>query len=353
MLTSGYDPTKVIPALRRHGWQNPTKQGYSVVSGDNQVSKSGRFYNDGSFHTLVTIQNIRENQEDEHITTDQLNTLLARLGDSAILRALALVYTDTTTLETNTLSVQPNEHYSQHLIENNGKFVGRRLRVSKVPIQVSFADISLLFNADAIVHLKLYHSHKSEPIWDKEVAVTANVVTVVPVTDINVQISGLDYSSNGYYYLGYGQSAIGGAKAIDFSTGTYCLNYVGATGFECTGTPMAYSTLTNTGNRSYGINATIIVSKDITSQIVNNAHIFDELIGMQMAALVLELIQNSTRSNRTERINAEKAQAAIALDNVMTSENPITTGIRGRLTKEAKVIRDKLSPKQGITVVSP
>jgi len=59
-FTNGYNPDVVLPVLlKRIGWKQPTIAEYAVVDTNNQIYKSGRYYNDGSFHPLVTIQNIK------------------------------------------------------------------------------------------------------------------------------------------------------------------------------------------------------------------------------------------------------------------------------------------------------
>jgi hypothetical protein len=66
--SNGFDLIKVQGALLGLvGWQQPTALGSPVLSDANLTSRSGRFFNDGSFHAVVTPDNIKASQEDSSI----------------------------------------------------------------------------------------------------------------------------------------------------------------------------------------------------------------------------------------------------------------------------------------------
>src|SRR5207237_337633 len=91
--TNGYNLQKVIAALfARLGWKQPEKAGSPAIDVVNAQSNSGRYFNDGSFHALVTIENIKACMEEAGATDLNLNSYLNTLQQSIILRALNAVF---------------------------------------------------------------------------------------------------------------------------------------------------------------------------------------------------------------------------------------------------------------------
>jgi hypothetical protein len=72
-----------------------------------------------------------------------------------------------------------------------------------------------------------------------------------------------------------------------------------------------------------------------------------------MAANVMDIVINSTRSNRSERIGDDKVNMMYReLNNVTTDENPTESGVKSKIRSEIKRVRAAFYPKQGSKVVS-
>jgi len=76
--------------IKRLGWRNDkTVEGF-VVSADNLLTESGRFYQDE--HSAITLENIRDCQPILQISTDDFNDYLERLKTQVAFQVLSAVF---------------------------------------------------------------------------------------------------------------------------------------------------------------------------------------------------------------------------------------------------------------------
>jgi hypothetical protein len=350
--TNGFNFSQVISALfGRVGWKQPSIAGSPVLSSVNTTSKGGRYFNSNGFHALVTVQNIKNVMEEINASDSSLNAYLEALQRAVILRALNGVF-DEPEYITQQLLYNSAWTRNDQPITNAGKFVGVEIRVPPTPgIAVQIDSVALYFDSDATFNLYVFNDSKKAPLTVIEVTTIANSQTVINLPDIVLNHIGGSNLSGGFY-IGYFQDDIGGAKAIweqgcpqfkasyywsfiesDKKAGEYDFNR-GQIGRN---------------NISYGINLHVSTFRDHTWQIVKKAFLFDNVIGLQMAACVIEEILYSTRSNSGERILKDAAQVNASID--LTGVAPIsdgpanTIGLRKKIDQELARLKKSFFPK--------
>jgi hypothetical protein len=344
--TNGFDSEKVLTALMgRVGWRD--QQGAPAMDGLNSTRLSGRAFQD--FHAAVDLSRLKEAQGDSAIADDAFNNYLQDLQKSVIVKCLNGVFREPE-LKDDTKLFDRLMYYDQE-INNSGQFVGVRFRVPQKHIAIRVTEITLLFNQDVQFNLYLYSDVKKDPLWQQTVnAIAHDQVTIIPDTEIMM-------NKGGFYYLGYFQDDLGSAKAIweqPSMQKTYCFGYDFV---QSKADPVARTfekRMIGYNNQTYGLNLRVSSFTDKTDSIVNNAHLFDEVIGLQMAVNVIEQYQYSTRGNSTQRIAAEQSKELYTDLNMdkPSEEYPFTTGLKGKVNRELKRIAETFYPKPKSSIVN-
>lgn len=353
-VSNGFDLTVVLAALKgRLGWQQPTESGYNIVNTANQASTSGRYYNNG-FHASCTIQNIYDTQPDKDITPEAFNALVSEMGGDVAVSMLNMVYDSPQLIESHLL-YKKCDNTANRAVTNTGKFCGLRFSNISEGCAVMLNNVLLHFDADTTVKLYLFNEFKTVAVETWDIPVTANQQKVFNLNQV-INNSSTELKG-GTWFLGYFQDELtNGAKAIDFSPEripflkfnamSFEANKVGADDFKRN----EYSSSWN----MYGLNVEASSYRDLTNEIVQNAHQFDELQGLIMASRVMELIINSTRSSYKQRITQEIINVYYReLNSVTTSENPFQGGIKSKIKAEVKRIRESFKPKKQASVIQP
>lgn len=332
-MTNGWNYDRVMNALfGRVGWRQPVEAGQNILNGYNTTSYSGRYFQ--SFHPLVSPRLIRSAQENTGMTDLQFNDYLVEMQKDCILSTLNTVFNKPQLIEKKLL-FETVDADGQQIIANEGKFVGVKLRTSRQDRYTAQVKKALLyFDTTVTFNLYLFHSSKKTHVKVQSVTATAEELTEVVLNGFY-----LDSRISGEWYLGYFQDDLGGAKAIHFDDypnrfTILDIDFIetpkiaGQTNFRRDGI--------SEDRYNYGLNAEIAVFSDFTRVIEDQAHLFDEAIGLQMAVRCLELYQNSVASNRDQRIAEGKATQIQTDLNVSgpTNEMPVMPGIKARLKKE-------------------
>ena len=355
--TNGFNYAKVVSALfGRVGWGQSA--GDPVLNSNNLLSKSGRLFNDGSFHSLVNLSNINQVMDKAGVSDVDFNTYLEALQKAVILRTLNGVFCTPEYISQSLLYTRWNSN--DEVINNGGKFVGVRIKVPPAEnISVQLDSVALYFNEAKTFNLYLFNDVKKAPIWTGSITTVANSQVIVNLSDIVLGHLGGD-NHGGIFYFGYFQNDLGTAKAIDESN----INYpgyrfmylahhfesdsVGASDFD----RKEISTTTTT----FGINPHISVFRDHTWQIIAKAALFDNVIGLQMAAQVIEQTLYSARSNSGERSlkdAIDKNMGSLALEGYAPiSDGPQTVGLKKQIAAELMRMRDSFFPKAKPQIIS-
>lgn len=349
--TNGYNIDDVLPMLRRIGWINPTKTGYNIVDSDNQASLCNRWYNDNSFHAFCNIEYLYDTQPDETISDAEFNDYLELQRDSIISKSLNAVF-DTPQFVESGMLYDKVDNSELSTVANEGKFVGIRFKLSKKDYFMNILTATLFFDGNVSFTLYLYNEFIGK-VEEWNVSALANKQVVVQIFEAIQYCS--DTVKGGNWFLGYFQDDLGSVKALKYTECWHEFKTFDATSIssEVTGVETF-----NMQNYSYtydgfGLNAEISVDIDQTQLIRRNRHLFDNLQGLMMAANVMDIVINSTRSNRSERIGDDKVNMMYReLNNVTTDENPTESGLKSKIRSEIKRVRQAFYPKQGSKVVS-
>ncbi|MBX3253919.1 MAG: hypothetical protein KF862_07225 [Chitinophagaceae bacterium] len=330
--TNGFNYPKVMTVLTsRIGWRGN-------VDVSLQQSRSGRYFDDGSFHPLVTIPNISETIE------GNLSAEVQQLTRGSIISCLTKVFSETELVD-NTLLFDRIENNSE--IENGDKFVGVRFLVApKFGLRIN--SIQLYFNQNITFNLYLYHETREVPIWQQQVTASANETVQVELSNelVLTYLSG-DYLG-GHFYLGYYQGDLGSARAIDEYGRKNKCKVVGFDFISADKTDTFDRKQSSLSNRSHGLNMEISTFKDHTESILKQAHLFDNAIGLQVAHNVVKQIIYSTRSNRTERMlktDLDKMGVQYELNGAIpVSDVPKTFGLQDKINSELKRVKESFFP---------
>lgn len=349
--TNGFNQARVMGAMiGRLGWQQGTIADSPVANALNATSRSGRYFN--QFHPLCTLSIVKRVLEDPNATDEQINAFLESLQRAAILRSLNGVLNGPEYLEQR-LDFDRQREQTDRPITPAGLFAHRRIRpAALVDVAVQIDSVSLYFDGDITFSLYLFQEGRKAPIWTGNVDAIANEKTLVELPDIILSYLGGN-SMGGAYYFGYFQDDLGAVKAIDESrcgfnvANNWCLEnmesvkIVGQTDFNrryISGSPW-----------SHGLNLKLNAFRDWTTYVVQRAALFDELIGLQMAVMIIELALNNVRSNATERILKDQLQAMglwQQLDGVSpgTPEAPKITSLKDLVNRETARVKKSFIP---------
>jgi len=332
------------------GWRQPTLADSPVINAANLESKSGLRFQDGSF--FVTIQNLKETQEDPLISDDDFNTYLENLQESVILETCQKIE------EGQTDFVESNNIYAfeksfKNTIEPNGKFVGFQVeRLTQTNILSKINWIELAFDSAVTFNVYLYNSNLPEsPIKTNSVTTVANESVIVVLDDWEIADNKL--FKGGTFYWGYFEDDLAGAKALQKNfelsnlSVTTRYNFILPVALDHTGLVIDVTT-EDTKSDTFGLNFNIDTYNDWTEKFIRNKSMFYQVFQYQMAEKTYNQIRFSVQSNRIERITTGFLdQMAFSIyGNVERG----LIGIDGKLRRSVKNLQKSLFYKSFISV---
>jgi hypothetical protein len=350
--SNGFDVDKVLGSLmNRRKWRQPTREDFPFTLSADNVWDDGDIFSPvfESEHKIVTPFNIWWVQEDDNISEEDFNEYLQSLQRDVVLKCLASVFNKKEFLEKKLLFERFGRQ--DYLNPNEGKFVGVRITPAKdFGKTVVIDNVALRFNQDVSFRLYLFHdTQPSVALKSFNVTAKANEQTVVNIGEY-LSYAGVSNKS-GAYYFGYFQDDLGSALAWNEIVQTFNPLY----NFGCN--PIELPALPgNTINvnqisftiKTHGFNIQLSAFRDFTQLIIDNPHLFDNLIGLQMAADVIELIQNSVRANKDKRITQEQSKMLYTDLNLAetTEESPFSVGLKARIKAEACRVKEQFFPER-------
>ena len=326
--------------LRRHGFRNPTKTAYQLLTTPQKATVSGRYYQ--SWHSLVSVENIHTSLNDSGISEANFQTYLDNMVKDSIHEVLSKIYSDKDLMQN--WDLYTGGDIFDDTISNESLFVGYEIKVPyERDVTTRINTISLSFNAGATFNIYLYHNSKKAALESQSVTPVINDTTEVT---LNWDLNSKDYSG-GYYYIGYFQDDIGSAEAYDRSSNLSD----GVAGFRPMNIDHTNGELldideVNYSSKTYGMNLDISAYKDYTDNILTNVQIHDEALGMSFAIRTLELIVNSGRINgANDRTKEMAVQAYQDLEGFSQIGDQKTTGLYMLLDREINKIKSNLLKK--------
>ncbi len=360
--SNGYNVKEVMTALlNRRRWRQPTRSGFlGTLTAPNVWVDSEDLLYAPTFegvHKIVNPWNVWRVQPDNEITIANFNTYLQQLQTDCVLKCLNGVFNKPERLEKKLMFERFGRSDYPNTVFGVEQFCGVRILPAKdFGISCQIDSVALLFNADTTFNMYLFHdTSPGVPIATKSVTAMANQQTIVKFPQFVLNYSGTKKS--GYFYFGYFQSDLGdGVVATNEIIQCYnTCNYFGVTPVEMQvtapliedgvqGINVNYLSFTN---KSHGFNIQMSAFRDFTQLIVECNYLFDNLIGFQMAADVIETIQTTIRTNEDERITQElTAQLGKDLNLAEPSDsNPFVAGLKVNITKEMNRVKHEFFPK--------
>jgi len=357
-ITNGFNLDRIFPAFReRIGWHQPSMPNMPTLSTANKKALSGTYYDRG-IHGSVTVQNVYLNQENATTSDNEFNDYLTELDDSCTVRCLTSVFNSPTLIEH-----KPNYVRTANLLNanlpNQDLMVGYRINVAAGNYAGVINSISLFFTEVATFNIYLYNDLLLPPVKTKQVTTVAKSQTRVQLDWVMNYLTSSNNGGNtngnigGVWYLCYRQSEVAASNpncvAINEQLNLWTdTKVVGAFPFQSPENDVYAFVRTNPAINfvSYGINIEFSSYKDYTQMIIQNAHLFDEVRRLCMAVIVMEMLQNSTRSNGIERQvdnNISRFEYDLNLA-FPTKEFPFMAGIKQRIERELKSLNDRFNP---------
>lgn len=346
--SNGYNLTTVLPKLRgRLAWSTD-----STLNTANKTSASGRYFDDGSFHPAVTVPNIKKIAT-EPIDPNTWDAIFTAKQNAIISKCLNNVFSDPEFKEQVVLYSRDTEKEEE--ITGSGLAVGYRVQLAKAfDITVQVNSLELYFNEAATFNFYLFKQGSKTALKTKSVTTVANAKTTVELTDWF-----LNYRESAVYYIMYRQADLATAKAIREQacfTKTLFFRADPFTSDVISGTDFNREELSFSVNDPHGVNIQLSSFHDFTQDILNQPHLFDNLLGLSMAYAELKAIIYSQRSNDTERIlkdQIDKAGLQLDMDGVAPfPDSPKTKGLKQELDAEIKRVKESFYPKQKPQVVN-
>lgn len=351
MISNGFDTTKVLAAMQgRLGWSQPTLAGMPVINTANLKADSGRTYEE--FHPSASIQKLYTSQEDPAISDTAFNALLQKKDAQVVLRSLNAIFNRPQLVE-HGLVYERQSNVRNIAVPNQGNFCGYRMKVSNGDYAVLINTVALFFNGVATFNLYLFNDLTLAPLKTQSVTTVANSQTVVKLDWL---LKYIDDNKGGLFYIGYFQDDLGSVLALDEQLNMWDDSKLfGAWPFQSVKTAALDFNRINPSVvfRTYGMNLEVSAYRDYTEVIIMNASLFDEARGLMMAIYVLEIVKNSSRTNRDNRQANEMIKLEYDLDLAFpTKKAPFMAGLRAQLKREFQRLNENFFPKAEAQVVS-
>ena len=289
------------------GWRQPLESEFAIIDVPNLISSSGLIFQD--FHPLVTIENLR-NVVPENLSDAEFNTFISDMQRGVIAKAVQNVFQKKKPLTKallDKLRLFDQANVMDDPINNSGFWVGYEINLNKNNnLKVVIDAIGSQFDGIKTgLTIFLFHSSKKTAIKTFPLDTIKDDSKFDDLTDFD-----LDYLTfiGGTYYIGYKQDDLGSVRALNrgfdlsdqqnkpkhFTIRPIRIeNYTGIELFDIDDIEIASET--------HGLNFEFTTTIDLTNLISDQKQVFANLIGMQMAADVLEKIFNSTRTNAIKK----------------------------------------------------
>ncbi len=339
--SNGLDLLRVLPALVGRLKWTP-----AVVTTEN-ASKSGRYFDDNSFHSMVTEAMLKDLQPTPGISEAAFVAFKDKFEKAAIMKALNAVFPRPLLIEKTLLhAILPEDRPSQL---PDALFVGYKVVVAETYDMLQQIETAVLhFDADTAVKLYLFKEGEALSIWDETVNAVGGKYSVVDLKDCFLSY-GKEKATT--YYFGYKPSELlNGAKPFldsiryDYTTCTYETCLVTASAIPI------YEQKANSGSYANGLNLEVSAMYDNTVRVVKSAFVFDELVGLINAAMILELGLFNNRRNATERKAADSIDKLAAQLDLMgavpVTDGPTTEGLRAKIKNEVLKVQKSFVRKQ-------
>lgn len=344
--SNGYNITSVLSALTgRLAWATS-----SGLNSANTTTKSGRRFDDGSFHSVVSVDNIKAvnaNQSD-------YDAFFTSMQESVIIKALQSVF-DMPEFQQQLPAYTPIDEIIRAQ-SNTGKAVGWMINIAAAfDITHQIKSLELYFDAAQTFNIYLFKAGDKTALKTKSVTTVPNKKTLVSLETDNWYLNSNEATK--YYIIYFQADLMEDTNAFNENAIITNANYFKAIPFSAVTVLSDFDrSKINELSITQGLNFKIVSFKDFTQNILNQVHLFDELIGLQMAYNIIEQILYSTESDKKERIlKGQLTEVGLQLDlkgQAAISEGPKTKGLQQRIEAEINRIKKAFYPSFKSTIVN-
>lgn len=333
------------------GWRQPLETEFAIIDVPNLVSSSGLLFQD--FHSLVTVENLK-NIVPESLSDADFNTFISDMQKGAIVKIVQSVFQKKkpqTKALLDKLRLFDQANIMDDPIANSGFWVGYEINLNKNNnLKVVIDAIGSEFDGvKAGLTIYLFHSSQKTAIKTFSLDTIEDDSKFDDLTGFD-----LDYLSyiGGTYYIGYKQDDLGAVQALnrgwDISDQSNKSKYFTVRPIRIenyTGIELFDIDDIDVTSETHGLNFEFTATIDLTNLISDQNQVFANLIGMQMAADVLEKIYNSTRINAIKKETRD-----LALFELKGTDENRKTGLLFKLEKAVEETEFDFSALDSLTV---
>lgn len=320
----------------------------------NQVS--GRYYE--QFHPMCNLPALQATLAPQLSPTD-FTTFLTDLEQGMIMTMLNGVFNMPQLIEST--MIFDRQLRNDIAYTNYQKFVGYRIFVAPGEFAAKIARATFIFNGVATFNLYVYQDMQNAPIYTQQITTVAGQEVLVNLQDWVLHYSQKNYSQGGVFYIGYYQNDLGSVQALDQFVSRWNQSLAfGYTAMEAVQQdPAVYNFVriqVPYTFKTYGMNLQIETYRDYTIQVVRNASLFDEVLGLSMACIVLGYQAYSIRSNVTERLSQDIAKllySEINNSGEASDINPYVAGLKMQIRRELTRLRRTFFPDAVVETTRP
>lgn len=329
------------------GWRQPIDQEYAVVSAANNVSNSGKYFQD--YSKSIRVENLKNNFP-QGLSDDDFNARLTEKANEGLVRACYDVISD----ELDLLESKPLYHFqndfSKKITNVSNRFVGYEVTLAKQEgIAITLNKLMTHFDGVDTFNIYIYHSSQKSPI--ETISVTTQTDSVKSETTSKILYYQNDIYTGGTFYIGYYQDDLG-VQAYDrqyeLADIQNCFEFVYVKPImvdATSGTDIFDVNKVENASESWGLNFDLSVYNDWTQLLLDNKSVMLDAIGYKVAAM---LVDDMYYSNRNNSISKEvKQRLLIELKGVSGAKE---FGLEAKMDKEIKRVKQVFFPEHLITV---
>lgn len=325
------------------GWRQSNHPDAVVLDADTVKKDSGLEYDAAS--ALCSAYNVQLVQDNPDITAEQFNDLLDEIVKGSFMSVLNKVFTDDDHLDTDLL--YRHENTWDKGITNDTSFVGYEINIPKnMNVSAVINNVLLEFIGEQAVKVLVFNSAKDALVSSVEVTAKAKTVTEKALSQI---MNAYEYFG-GRWFVGYLRSGLT-KEAADrdfeqsnlpsFCGGLLDIKPIKVAGWDAE-TMFDMNDIEYTSN-TYGMNLEVSLYRDFTQMVLTNKNRFATSLQLQVAVDIVDLISNSMRSNKNERLSKSNALLELA-GNKNNFRVPELVGLHDRLIAEIRKLRATYYP---------
>lgn len=346
--TNGLDRVKVYDALKNRVLWNS----------QSIASESLRYFED--FHPLCDTSILDAMRPQSGTLADYL----ASEQRAIVFQCLNAIYTAPQIIDPAKLVFERGDTilYPQP-VPNTNQFVGLKILIAAGDHAIKMNSLELFFTEAKTFNMYLYNDMTLAPIYTKSVTVSPYEQVIIDLsTDAIMNYLTPTVNKGGLFYFGYYQADLGTCQAVYYPIFNTVFHpcsiwsYSAPLWTDPAGNRNFQRNNIGANNLTYGMNVEVTTYVDATNNIVQaaKAGLFDEFLGLVMAARVVKNLIFSYQTNGTQRAVQAIAQLPelyAQLNGVKVAEDiPYVEGLKNQIDREMRRVKATFQKTDGNTV---